>query len=252
MTSGKRVLVRRPSPHLALGLITHIKRTTPNIELAHKQWESYVDAFESAGWQSIEVPAAPELPDSVFIEDTMVVRRDRAIIAAPGAQQRRGEIPAAQASIAALGYEIGYVHSPATLDGGDVLKIGERMYVGVGGRTTTSACGQLAEFFEIEVIPVPITKALHLKSALTALPDGTVIGYPPIVDDPSFFDSYVAVPEEPGSHVVVLDDETVLMAASASQTHELFRARGLKVVTVDISEFEKLEGCVTCLSVRLR
>ncbi|MFC6343579.1 N(G),N(G)-dimethylarginine dimethylaminohydrolase, partial [Nocardioides hankookensis] len=93
---------------------------------------------------------------------------------------------------------------------------------------------------------------LHLKSAVTALPDGTVVGFAPLVDDPEAWDAFLPVPEEGGSHVVVLDGSSVLMATSAPLTRALFEERGLRVVAVDISEFEKLEGCVTCLSVRLR
>ena len=102
------------------------------------------------------------------------------------------------------------------------------------------------------VTTVPLTKVLHLKSAVTALPDGTVIGYRPLVDDESVFPAFLAVPEEGGAHVVVIDDETVLLSAHAPRTAAILRDRGLTVVTVDISEFEKLEGCVTCLSVRIR
>ncbi len=101
------------------------------------------------------------------------------------------------------------------------------------------------------MVGVPVTKVLHLKSAVTALPDGTVIGYDPLVDDPTAFPSYLSVPEEPGAHVVLLDGSTVLMSTSAPRTRELFESRGLRVVAVDISEYEKLEGCVTCLSIRL-
>jgi dimethylargininase len=102
------------------------------------------------------------------------------------------------------------------------------------------------------VIAVPVTKVLHLKSAVTALPDGTIIGFEPIVDDPRIFPSFRAMPEESGAHVVVLDAESVLMAADCPQSAALVRSLGYDVVTVDITEFEKLEGCVTCLSVRLR
>ena len=144
------------------------------------------------------------------------------------------------------------IEAPDTLDGGDVLKIGDRWYVGVGDRSTAGACKQLATYFDVDVVPVPITKALHLKSAVTALPDGTVIGYPPVVDDPAVFDTFLAVPEESGSHVVVVDDDTVLMATSAPMTAQMLQERGLRTVQVDIGEFEKLEGCVTCLSVRIR
>ena len=99
---------------------------------------------------------------------------------------------------------------------------------------------------------MPLTRVLHLKSAVTALPDGTVIGYEPLVDDPSVWDSFLAVPEESGAHVVLLGGDRLLMAADAPRSAELFRSRGYEVVEVDISEYEKLEGCVTCLSVRLR
>jgi dimethylargininase len=93
---------------------------------------------------------------------------------------------------------------------------------------------------------------VEVKSAVTALPDGTVVGYGPLVDDAGAFPSFLAVPEEGGAHVVVLDEQTVLMSAHAPRTAHLLGERGLNVVTVDISEFEKLEGCVTCLSVRVR
>ena len=102
------------------------------------------------------------------------------------------------------------------------------------------------------MVGVAVARVLHLKSAVTALPDGTVIGYEPLVDDSSVWPAFLPVPEEPGAHVVVLDDSSVLMATSAPRTRAAFEDRGLRVVAVDISEFERLEGCVTCLSVRLR
>ncbi|MDT5067762.1 MAG: dimethylargininase, partial [Mycobacterium sp.] len=102
------------------------------------------------------------------------------------------------------------------------------------------------------VTGVPLTKALHLKSAITALPDGSIIGYEPVVDDTSIFPSFLGVPEEPGAHVVILDDDLLLMSSAAPRTAALFRERGYRLEPVDISEYEKLEGCVTCLSVRVR
>jgi len=93
---------------------------------------------------------------------------------------------------------------------------------------------------------------LHLKSAVTALPDGTVIGYPPVVDDPRTYPRLLPVPEEPGSHVVLLGGDKLLMSAAAPRTADLLADLGYWPVPVDISEYEKLEGCVTCLSVRMR
>jgi dimethylargininase len=101
-------------------------------------------------------------------------------------------------------------------------------------------------------VAVPLTKVLHLKSAVTALPDGSIIGYPPLVDDPGIFARFLPVPEESGAHVVLLGGDRLLMAADCPQSAALFADLGYAPVVVDISEFEKLEGCVTCLSVRLR
>jgi dimethylargininase len=144
---------------------------------------------------------------------------------------------------------------PGTLDGGDVLTIGDVLYVGRGGRTNADGIRQLREIagrHGRRVVAVPVTTVLHLKSAVTALPDGTVIGHLPLIDDVSLWPSFLPVPEAEGGQVVVLGDDAVLMSSSAPQTAELFRSLGYRVVSVDISEFEKLEGCVTCLSVLVR
>ena len=248
-------LVRRPSPRLADGLVTHIGRTPVDVELAVQQWDGYVAALEANGWATTEVIPAPGLPDSAFIEDTMVVFRDVAVIARPGADERKPEVAAAADAVRAFGYRLVTIEAPGTLDGGDVLKVGDTIYIGNGGRTNLEGIAQVAAAFEplgATVVTVPLTKVLHLKSAITALPDGTIIGWPPAVDDVSLFENFVPVPEESGSHVVLLDENTVLLSADCPQTAQMLRDRGLHVVTVDISEYIKLEGCVTCLSVRLR
>ncbi len=251
----KRALVRRPGPRLADGLLTHLERRPVDLALAERQWEAYAGALDSEGWDLVEVDPADDCPDAVFVEDTVVVYGDLAVITRPGADERRPETAATESALSGLGYRIAHIEAPGTLDGGDVLKHDGRVWVGVGGRTTAEGIGQLAAHLAplgAIVEAVAVSKVLHLKSSVTALPDGSVVGYEPLVDDPSLWPSFVAVPEEPGAHVVLLDGETLLMAASAPRTRRLFEWRGLRVVAVDISEFEKLEGCVTCLSVRLR
>ena len=251
----RRALVRQPSPRLARGIVTHIERRAVDVALAVLQWRAYVEAFESAGWETIEVPPADECPDSVFVEDTMVVYGDLAVMAAPTIESRRGELSGAARSVEAQGYRLARIEPPGTLDGGDVLKIGDRIYVGNGTRTNDDGISQLAKLLEpigASVEAIPHTKALHLKSAVTALPDGTVVGYPGLVDDVGAFDRFLAVPEATGALVVLLGEGRLLMAASAPKTASIFEAMGHQPVVVDISEFEKLEGCVTCLSVRLR
>jgi dimethylargininase len=250
-----RALVRRPSPRLADGLITHIARVPVDAELAVRQWEGYVAALAAEGWETIEVPPADDCPDVAFVEDTVVAYADLAVIARPGAEERRGETAGTEETLRGLGYRIEHIREPGTLDGGDVLKHGGTVWVGLGGRTSQSGLDQLAALLTplgATVVGVPVTRVLHLKSAVTALPDGTVVGFEPLVDDPSVWEPFLPVPEEAGSHVVLLGGETVLMSTSAPRTKELFESRGLRVVATDISEFEKLEGCVTCLSVRLR
>lgn len=248
-------IVRLPSATLADGVVTHIERAPVDTDLADEQWDAYVAVLADHGFTTVEVDPAPDLADAVFIEDAVVVFGDTAVITSPGSEHRRGEIVAAESSVVSLGLDVARIELPGTLDGGDVLKVGTTVYVGRGGRTNADGIRQLRAIVTklgYTVVAVPVTKVLHLKSAVTALPDGTVIGYPPLVDDTAVFDRFLAVPEEGGAHVVVVSDDTVLMAASAPLSAALIENLGYRVVTVDISEFEKLEGCVTCLSVRVR
>ncbi|WP_221349690.1 dimethylargininase [Streptomyces beigongshangae] len=252
---SRKALVRRPGPRLAEGLVTHLERTPVDAALAAEQWEAYAQALRTHGWETVEVEPADDLPDSVFVEDAVVVFRNVALIGRPGAESRREETAGVEEAVARLGCSVNWVWEPGTLEGGDVLKVGDTVYAGLGGRTNGAGIQQLRAAFEplgARVVAVPVSRVLHLKSAVTALPDGTVVGYGPLVDTPSLFPRFLAVPEESGSHVVLLGGGKLLMAASAPRTADLFAGLGLEPVLVDISEFEKLEGCVTCLSVRLR
>lgn len=248
-------LVRRPGPLLAEGLVTHIERQPVSLPRAEEQWTAYVAALASCGWQIHEVPAADDCPDAVFIEDTVVMYRNVAVVTRPGAESRRAETVAVRAAVESLGCPVLELQAPATLDGGDILKVGDTVFVGRGGRTNAAGIAALRTALEplgARVIAVPITKVLHLKSAVTALPDGTVIGHPPLVDDQSMFPTFLPVPEESGAHVVDLGANRLLVATSAPKTTKLLQDLGYTPTPVDISEYEKLEGCVTCLSVRLR
>jgi len=249
------ILIRRPSPLLANGEVTHIGRQPVDVDLAVRQWERYVDVFRERDWQVIELDPLDGHPDGVFVEDVVVMYETMAIITRPGAASRLAEIDGLGDRLAALGYDVATIDAPGTFDGGDVMKVGATIYVGRGGRTNDAGIEcfrSIVEPLGAKVIAVPTTKALHLKSAVTALPDGTIIGYEPVVDDPSVFDPFLAVPEEPGAHVVDLGQNCVLLTARTARTAAMLTARGYDVITTDIGEFEKLEGCVTCLSVRLR
>lgn len=250
---GRKVaLVRIPATNLAEGIVTNIERVPVDPAKADEQWDAYVAALADNGWETVEVASAEVLPDSVFVEDTAVIVGDLAVITRPGAEQRRGETPGTEATLTDLGLRIDRIQEPGTLDGGDVLRVGTTIYVGRSERTNAEGVRQLRALAAKEgytVIAVPITGALHLKSAVTALPDGTIIGDAERIVDPSVFDRFLAVPEPSGVAVVVLAPDAVLLAASAPKTAGLLADLGYRVVTVDVSEFEKLEGCVSCLSI---
>ncbi len=261
-----RALVRPTSRKLAEGQLTHIERVPVDVDLAERQWSVYCDTLDTWGFETVRVPGDDDLPDSVFVEDAVVIFGDLAVLTSPGAQSRRAETDAVGDTLRGLGgsgsgsaggsgpLEVAAIELPGTLDGGDVLKIDRTVYVGQGGRTNGDGIRQLRALLTprgYTVVGVPVTKVLHLKSAVTALPDGTVIGHPDDVDHPGIFPRFLAMPEH-GAAAVVLSDDTVLMAASVPASVALIESLGYRVNTVDISEFEKLEGCVTCLSVRLR
>lgn len=247
-------LVRRPSSRLADGIVTHIERTPVDVSLARRQHEEYRAALAESGWDVREVVPADECPDSVFIEDTVVVCDNLAVITRPGAEQRRAETPGVEVAVRDLGLSVSYIESPGTLDGGDVLQVGSTVYVGrstEGGRTSPAGIAQLARALATvgrTVVSVPFKGVLHLKSAVTALPDGTLLTWGDLAD-PATLPAMRVVPEESGAHVVPLGGRDVLVAASAPRTADLIAVAGYTPIVVDISEYERLEGCVTCLSV---
>ncbi|MEU5878532.1 dimethylargininase [Spirillospora sp. NPDC047279] len=244
-------LVRTPGPRLAEGIVTHIERRPVDVARAARQHGAYVAALRAAGWR-VRALAGDEFPDGVFVEDAVVVCGDLAVIGRSGAPRRRGEAAAAERAVRELGLRIERIKGPGTLDGGDVLQAGDTVYVGRSGRTNEEGICQLAHLLGgRRVVPVGISGCLHLKSAMTALPDGTLIGVPERLDT-SVLPGVRVAPEPAGAHVVVLGPDHVMLSASAPRTADRLAADGLRVTTVDIGEFEALEGCVTCLSVLVR
>ena len=232
--------------------LTHIAREPIDFARASRQHDRYEAALAARGCTIERLAPADDLPDSAFVEDTMVVCDGVAVLARPGAEERRGELAGAEEAARAIGLDIARIEAPGTLDGGDVLQVGTTVYVGRGGRTNGEGIRQLRRHLAPRgrtVVPVPLRAVLHLKSAVTALPDGTLVGADPALIDAAALPTLRAVPEEGGSHVVLLGGGTVLMAASAPRSAELFDDLGFDVVVVDVGEFEKMEGCVTCLSV---
>lgn len=253
-TPGRTALVRRPTPDLVDGIVTHQERAPIDVDLALEQHAGYRAALIDAGWTVREVEPARGHPDAVFVEDTVVVVDEVAVLTRPGAPTRRGEVAGTEKAVRELGLEIHRIEAPATLDGGDVLQVADRVYVGRGGRTNAEGIRQLRTLLQPvgrTVVAVRLEAVLHLKSAVTALPDATFLVLPELLER-GVFPTGRPTPEEAGCHVVPLDDQRLLISASAPRTAERLSDLGFTPVVVDIGELEKLEGCVTCLSVLVR
>jgi dimethylargininase len=251
VTAGRTALVRAPSPRLAEGIVTYLAWRPVDVALAREQHAAYRRALAETGWSVVDVDPAPDYPDSVFVEDTVVVCDGLAVLTRPGAPSRRPEVAGTEAAVRRLGLDLARIEPPGTLDGGDVLQVGRTVYVGVGGRTDADGVQQLRTLLSRrgrDVVAVPLGAVLHLKSAVTALPDGTLLALPDLVDADAL-PELRPVDEEAGCHVVPLGGGRVLIAASAPRTARLIADLGFEPVVLDISEYEKLEGCVTCLSV---
>lgn len=251
--SQKLAFVRVPAANLDEAELTFVERAPVDGELAAEQWEAYVSLLEQYDWETHEIAAADTLADSAFAEDPVVLLDDVAILARSGASSRRAELPGVRAAVEQAGFVVEQLEAPATLDGGDVLVVGDTVYVGASTRTNGAgirALRRIAGGLGYRVVAVPVRGALHLRTVATALPDGTVLAWADAFDEPALLGRVVPVPEPLGASVLPLDGETVLVSDAAPKTAALVEGLGYVVETLDISEFEKLEGGVTCLSAR--
>lgn len=247
------VALTRPVPDsLAACELTHLARVPIDIERARVQHAGYERALEAAGCEVRRLPPLHEAPDSVFVEDAAVVLDEVALIARPGAPSRRGETEAVATVLS--GYRrLAWITAPATLDGGDVLRLGRALYVGVGGRTNEAGFAQLAGVVKplgYDVRAVPPGACLHLKSAATEPAPGLVLVNPAWVETVTFNGTRAIEvdPDEPFAANVLRLGDTVLSAAASRRTHARLEAAGLRVQPLDVSELAKAEGGVTCCS----
>jgi dimethylargininase len=248
-------LTRAVPPSIVRCELTHVARTPIDVERAAAQHATYEDALARLGCTVVRLPDAPDLPDSVFVEDTAVVLEELAVITRPGAESRRGETSSVAA---ALGEHrrLACIEAPGTLDGGDVLVVGQRVYVGLTRRTNAGGARQIAELlgrYAYQVIGIEVHDCLHLKSAVTPVADDTVLVNPACVDVDHFreFRRIEVHPAEPFAANVLRIDETLLCATAARRTRERLAAKGFAVESVDISELAKAEAGVTCCSLIL-
>ena len=250
------VALIRPVPR-SLGAceLTHLERTAIDVERAAAQHAGYEAALRAVGCRVEHIEAAHGLPDSVFVEDAAVVVDELGVMTRPGAASRQPELESVERAMAPY-RRIERLAAPGTLDGGDVLRLGRMLYVGISTRTNSEGARQLAAIlapFGYSVRCARVRGCLHLKSAVTAIDDRTVLVNPEWIDSRTF-DGYepVAVhPDEPFAANVLRIGDAVICAAAHRRTADALRARNLDVHAVDVSELAKAEAGVTCCSLIL-
>jgi dimethylargininase len=235
--------------------LTHLERRPIDITLARKQHAEYCQCLRELGAEVIILPAEPDFPDAVFVEDPAVVLDEAAIMTRLGAISRRGE-SATLALELARHRPLAWMNAPATLEGGDVMRVGRTLFVGLSTRTNEEGVQQLraeAGRYGYRVQPVIVHGCLHLKSAVSYLGDDTVLLHAPWVDPSAFAGlNAVDVPEsETESANVLIAGGVVLVAAGFPKTAEKIERLGRKVVLLDNSEIRKAEGALTCCSLLL-
>ncbi len=245
-------ITREVSPGVERCELTHLERGRIDYELAVEQHRLYVDCLVELGCDVVQLSGDTELPDCVFVEDIAVVLDEVAILTRPGAASRRAETPAVRAALEPF-RSLEEIREPGVVDGGDVLVVDRRLFVGLSTRTNESGLEQLSGLLEpygYEVLPVEFDSCLHLKSAVTRVAERTLLIQQEWVD-PGRFAGFELIPVDPtephGGNALRLRD-TVIYADGFERTRGRMEAHGLKVCTVDQSELKKAEGGVTCCS----
>lgn len=250
MSRGLVALTHVPSPAIEQGERTHRPRLPIDFDRACRQHAAYRRLLAECGCEVHLLTANRDFPDGVFLEDTAVVLDEVAVLSRMGVASRRGEPAGIEPAIARY-RPICRLAAPATLEGGDVLRVGRTLLVGHSRRTNRAGIAALAEIAHrhgYRVRPVPVRGCLHLKSACAALPDGRLLANPAALDREALADfALVPAPEAEAANALVVG-ETLLLAAGFPRTEALVRSLGFDVRTIDLSEFAKAEGAVTCLS----
>lgn len=250
-----RAIVRAVPTTIDAG-ITSADLGRPDYDEAREQHGRYVEALEKCGLEVVSLAADDGYPDSVFVEDTAVVTDRCAVLANPGAERRRGEVPAVEEALSGLYEKVERIVYPGTLDGGDVLQVGDHFYVGLTQRTNREGAEQLAEIlrrYGFGASFVGLRRFLHLKTGVAYLGGDDLVVAGELVETDEFevFDRIVVPPEEEyGANCIRVNDR-VLVAAGHERTAERIVERGYEVIELEMSEFRKVEGGLSCLSLRL-
>lgn len=241
------------SPHIDRCELSFRDRSPINYDRAVRQHENYCGLLKDCGLEVIELSVNRSYPDATFIEDTAVVLKEIAVTASMGVESRRGEVRGVE-SVLANYRDITHIEAPATLEGGDVFRIQERIFVGISPRTNLAGFNSLETIlapFGYQVIPLTVNGCLHLKSACIAIDDDTLLVNPSWLDLQPVKDfRIVPIPEdEPYAVNALRINSTIYMHSGFPKTTKLLQSLGYSVKTIDISELIKAEAGMTCSSI---
>lgn len=246
-------LTRGVSPNIGDCQLTHLTRQRIDTDKAVNQHRAYEECLRQVGLHVVSLPVEPDMPDSPFIEDPAIVLDELALIGRMGAVKRRAEAESLTKVLSAI-RPLKFMDPPATLEGGDRVRIGRTLFVGISSRTNISGVEQLRSIlspFDYEVKPVKVTGCLHLSTGCSYLGDHTLLMNSDWVDA-SVFDGFNIIqtpPEEPwAANTIVIGDGVLLLSASFPRTRALLEQRGFDVRVADISELEKAEAGLSCMS----
>lgn len=246
-------ITREVSPCIGTCALTFLDRTAIDVERAVCQHNDYERHLAALGVRVVSLPAPPDLPDAVFVEDTAVVLDEVAVMTSPMLESRRREVESVAAVLERY-RPLLRIEGDAHLEGGDVLRIGRTVYVGLSRRTNHAGAEQLEDLlgpYGYRVRPVPLACCLHLKTAATAVGRDTVLLNPAWVD-PTVFDGVCTIavaPDEPEAGNALRIGDTVLVPSSFPRTQALLEDAGFRVDSIDISELQKAEAGLTCCSI---
>ena len=257
MTKFNNVIVRKPCKAVCDGITSAPELGQPIYEKALSQHEKYIEALKKCGVEVTVLEADERYPDSCFVEDPALITRKCAIITNPGAASRNGEKNEIIGAVRKFFPEdkIEYIKDPGTLEGGDVMMVGDTFYVGLSARTNAEGIRQLGEIlnkYGLECVQVPLEKVLHLKTGVNYLENNNMLVSGEFIDKPEFakYNKIVIPEEEAYAANCIWVNGTVIVPEGYPAVLKAVQDAGYETLVVDTSEFRKIDGGLSCLSLR--
>jgi dimethylargininase len=250
----KQAIVRRPCPAIVDGL-TSSDLGKPDYDLAMKQHLQYMKALMSCGLNITILDPDNDYPDSTFVEDTALLTPKCAIITNPGAPSRKGETKEIASLLSGHFEDIETINAPGTVDAGDIMMVGSHYFIGLSDRTNNEGANQVIAILEkygMSGSQVPLSKVLHLKTGISYLENNTFLAAGEFIDHPDFKSFNILTVDEDEIYAAnsIWVNERVIMPAGYPKTKKKLEHAGYKILPVNTSEFRKIDGGVSCLSLR--